>query len=258
VSLRTAWTTEWVPRQPGLHRETLFQNKQQTTEGGRGGGGGEQRERKPHWTPSRDRERMCVCMHVYVYVCVRVCVGVWVCVGVCGCECELGGVVDWIDQSLCWESYPTWTPFQFLFQICHHGLFQSSRHPFPLSPAPPTPHPCYHAEFCLQEPCVPWIPHESSLCPNFTYLKYFGFSSSAMVSVRVYILCQTVKNPRAEMERCSGSLQRAQVPRTHIRQLTTETLIPGEQTPSSGLPRHLHVCRVHKLTQALTRTHTCK
>jgi hypothetical protein len=28
LSLRPAWSTEWVPGQPGLHRETLSQNKQ--------------------------------------------------------------------------------------------------------------------------------------------------------------------------------------------------------------------------------------
>jgi hypothetical protein len=28
LSSRPAWSTKWVPRQPGLHRETLFHNKQ--------------------------------------------------------------------------------------------------------------------------------------------------------------------------------------------------------------------------------------
>jgi hypothetical protein len=27
LSLRPAWSTEWVPEQPGLHRETLSENK---------------------------------------------------------------------------------------------------------------------------------------------------------------------------------------------------------------------------------------
>jgi hypothetical protein len=30
LSSRPAWSTQWVPRQPGLHRETLSQNKQKT------------------------------------------------------------------------------------------------------------------------------------------------------------------------------------------------------------------------------------
>jgi hypothetical protein len=33
LSLRLAWSTEWVPGQPGLHRETLSQkNKTKTNE----------------------------------------------------------------------------------------------------------------------------------------------------------------------------------------------------------------------------------
>jgi hypothetical protein len=30
LSLSPAWSTEWVPGQPGLHRETLFRNNKQT------------------------------------------------------------------------------------------------------------------------------------------------------------------------------------------------------------------------------------
>jgi hypothetical protein len=30
LSSRPAWSTEWVPGQPGLHRKTLFQKKKQT------------------------------------------------------------------------------------------------------------------------------------------------------------------------------------------------------------------------------------
>jgi hypothetical protein len=30
LSLRPAWSTEWVPGQPGLHRETLSQKTKQT------------------------------------------------------------------------------------------------------------------------------------------------------------------------------------------------------------------------------------
>ena len=32
LSLRSAWTTEWVPGQPGLHRETMSQNKTKQNE----------------------------------------------------------------------------------------------------------------------------------------------------------------------------------------------------------------------------------
>jgi hypothetical protein len=38
LSLRPAWSTEWVQGQPGLHRETLSQKE--------GGGGGKRKRRK--------------------------------------------------------------------------------------------------------------------------------------------------------------------------------------------------------------------
>jgi hypothetical protein len=34
LSLRPAWSTKWVPGQPGLHRETLFQKNPQKKGGG--------------------------------------------------------------------------------------------------------------------------------------------------------------------------------------------------------------------------------
>lgn len=54
MSLRPATSTEWIPRQPGLKRETPSRKKiknRRRKGGKRGGGGGGRRERQ------RDRER---------------------------------------------------------------------------------------------------------------------------------------------------------------------------------------------------------
>jgi hypothetical protein len=37
LSSRPAWSTEWVPGQPGLHRETISKNQKKFKQHGKGG-----------------------------------------------------------------------------------------------------------------------------------------------------------------------------------------------------------------------------
>jgi hypothetical protein len=74
LSSRPAWSTKWVPGQPGLHRETLSRKTKQN---------------------KTKQNKTCICMHVctsvcmYMHACVHICVHVYACMcaHLCACIC---------------------------------------------------------------------------------------------------------------------------------------------------------------------------
>jgi hypothetical protein len=97
LSSRTAWSTEWVPGQPGLHRETLSWKT----------------KKKKSPTPPPGVGWVCVCVCVCVYVC----------------------VMDFVSAcKLSAAALATWTPVCFIvFYYDGHGTLWAVSTPPPLN-----------------------------------------------------------------------------------------------------------------------------